>query len=163
MSTSKSLARLECAVANGVEIFGDRWSILIIRDAFLGVRRFDDFAKDLGIARNILSDRLERLVGAGVLETRSYEDRPPRHEYVLTSKGKDLLDVLLALWKWGERWEPVPEDVEPRRLIHLSCGETTTGVVVCAECREELRRSDLRVEPLLPVVADRVASRVAPT
>jgi DNA-binding HxlR family transcriptional regulator len=161
MPSAKDLSHLECTLANGVEVFGDRWSLLIIRDAFLGVRRFDDFAKDLGIARNILSERLDRLVAAGVLETRPYEDRPPRHEYVLTAKGKDLLDVLLALWRWGDRWDPVPEDAE-RHLVHLRCGETTSGVVVCAHCREELHRSDLRIDPPLPVVAERLAKRVVP-
>lgn len=140
-------------------MFGDRWSLLVIRDAFLGVRRFDDFAKDLGIARNILSDRLERLVAAGVLETRPYEDRPPRHEYLLTAKGKDLLDVLLALWRWGDRWDPLPGDAEARRLIHVPCGTATAGVVVCAHCRQDLQRSDLRIEPLLPVVAERLATK----
>ena len=84
---------------------------MILRDAFLGVRRFDEFQRDLGIARNILSDRLDRLVAEGILEPTRYEDHPPRYEYLLTAKGEDLLDVMLALWRWGERWDPVPADV----------------------------------------------------
>ncbi len=157
MPMRKSLAELECTVANGVELFGDRWSLMILRDAFLGVRRFDEFRRDLGISRNILSERLDRLVAAGILETRRYEDHPPRHEYVLSEKGRDLLDVLLALWRWGDRWDPVPVE-RRRRLIHRDCGEATPGVVVCTHCGGELERRNLRIDPLPPVVAERLAS-----
>ena len=104
----KSLQHLECAVANTVEMVNDSWTILILRDAFLGVRRFDEFVNDLGIARNVLTDRLERLVANGMLETRLYQDRPPRYEYRLTEQGKDLFDVLMTLWSYGERWKPQP-------------------------------------------------------
>ena len=157
MPAPKRLDHLECVVANGLEVFGDRWSVLILRDAFLGVRRFEEFRRDLDIARNILTDRLERLVGNGILARQPYQDHPPRDEYVLTDKGKDLLDVLLALWRWGDRWEPVSN---PRRLIHKSCGQVTHAVATCAHCGEALTsRRDLLVEPLPPVVAERVAAR----
>ena len=129
-----------------------------MRDAFLGVRRFDDFQEDLGIARNILADRLGRLVAAGIMETRQYQERPPRDEYVLTAKGKDLLDVLLTLWRWGDRWAPVSEEVH-RDLIHLDCGSATHAVAVCAHCGGELSRSNLRIEPGLAVVAKRAQAR----
>ena len=110
MPARKNLDYLDCSVANALDVIGDRWSLLILRDAFLGVRRFDHWQRDLGIARNILAQRLDRLVEAEVLETRRYQDNPPRDEYVLTAKGKDLLDVLLTLWRWGDRWAPPPED-----------------------------------------------------
>jgi DNA-binding HxlR family transcriptional regulator len=100
MPTRKPLGHLGCSVANTVDLIGDRWTVLILRDAFLGVRRFDDFQEDLGIARNVLSDRLQLLVEAEIMKTRQYESRPPRHEYLLTDKGKDLHDVLITLWKW---------------------------------------------------------------
>lgn len=154
MPAPKSLTDLQCALANGVEVFGDRWSLLILRDAFLGVRRFDEFHRDLGIARNVLADRLHRLVTEGILTTRPYQENPPRHEYLLTDKGRDLLDVLLALWRWGDRWDPVDEPVR-RRLIHSDCGTTTHGVMVCSGCGGELERSNLRIEPLPEVVASR--------
>lgn len=159
MPARKTLDYLDCSVANTLDIIGDRWTVLLLRDAFLGVRRFDDFQKDLGIARNILSTRLDRLVGAGVFETRRYEDRPPRDEYVLTAKGKDLLDVLLALWRWGDRWAPPPVDWN-RDLIHLDCGQPTHAVASCAHCGGELTRANLRIEPGLAVVVERSADRL---
>jgi DNA-binding HxlR family transcriptional regulator len=150
----KTLEYLDCSVANALDIIGDRWTVLLLRDAFLGVRRFEDFQRDLGIARNILSERLERLVNAGVFETSRYEERPPRYEYLLTAKGKDLLDVLLALWRWGDRWSPPPEEFH-RNLVHLECGEVTHAVASCAHCGGELIRSNLRIEPGLQVLAGR--------
>jgi DNA-binding HxlR family transcriptional regulator len=151
---SARLDHLDCVVANGLAVFGDRWSVLILRDAFLGVRRFEEFRRDLGIARNILTERLERLVAGGILTRQRYQDHPPRDEYVLTDKGKDLLDVLLALWRWGDRWEPVPL---PRRLIHETCGQVTHAIATCAHCGEPLTRRNLRVEPLPAVVEQRRA------
>ena len=151
MPGPKDLTYLGCSIANSVPILGDRWNILILRDAFMGVRRFEDFQTDLGIARNILSSRLDDLVGAGIFETREYQDNPPRHEYRLTEKGKDLMDLLLALWRWGDRWAP-PELRDPRKLIHLDCGHPTQIVAACAHCGGELKRSNLRIEPGLEVV-----------
>src|SRR4051812_25620460 len=92
-----------CSVARALEVVGERWTLLILRDAFLGVRRFDDFQADLGIARNVLTDRLGRLVNAGVLEKRAYSERPPRFEYRLTDKGRDLWPVVHALARWGDK------------------------------------------------------------
>ncbi len=154
MPARKTLEYLDCSVANALDVIGDRWSLLILRDAFLGVRRFDDFQHDLGIARNILSERLERLATAGILETRRYQEHPPRDDYVLTPKGKDLLDVLLTLWRWGDRWAPPAEEMH-RDLIHVDCGHSTHAVPSCAHCGEELKRSNLRIEPGLGVVAQR--------
>ena len=88
MASPKDLTYLDCSIANSMEVIGDRWNILILRDAFMGVRRFEDFHKDLGIARNILSDRLDRLVAADVLKQVRYQDNPPRDEYKLTPKGQ---------------------------------------------------------------------------
>src|SRR5690606_24088345 len=90
----KSLAHLECAVANTVEVINDAWTVLILRDAFLGISRFDQFVASLDIARNTLTDRLERLVGSGILEMVPYQEAPVRYEYRLTGKGKDLFDTL---------------------------------------------------------------------
>ena len=150
----KSLQHLECAVANTVEMVNDAWTILILRDAFLGVRRFDEFVNDLGIARNILTDRLERLVANGMLETRPYQDHPPRHEYRLTQQGKDLFDVLMALWSYGERWRP-PADPGRQKVIHVTCGHEAQAVAHCGNCGERLSRRDVRIEPGLPVAVDR--------
>src|SRR4051812_15920954 len=92
-----------CSIARALEVLGDRWTLLVIRDAFLGVRRFDDFQRDLGVARNVLTDRLGRLVEEGVLERVRYQERPERSEYRLTEKGLDLWPVTMALLRWGGR------------------------------------------------------------
>ena len=147
-------------MANTVEVIGDSWTVLILRDAFLGVRRFDEFVEDLGIARNVLTDRLERLVSAGLLETRPYKDNPPRNEYRLTEKGKDLFDVLMVLWSFGERWNP-PPDPRHQRVIHRKCGNEALAVTHCSHCGERLTRHDVSIEPPLPVVAARAATAAA--
>lgn len=156
MPARKSLDHLHCSVANTAELIGDRWTVLILRDAFLGVRRFDEFQKDLGIARNILADRLAMLVESRILSTRPYEDRPPRFEYRLTEKGKDLYDVLVALWRWGDRWQP-PDASFLRKLVHLDCGSATHGVMRCENCNGELDTRNTRVEPPLALVEERRA------
>jgi DNA-binding HxlR family transcriptional regulator len=140
----KSLQHLECSLANTAEMVSDAWTVLILRDAFLGVRRFDDFVKDLGIARNVLSDRLERLVANGLMVTRVYEEHPPRHEYRLTEEGQDLFDALMTLWSYGERWKP-PQQPDRRRVIHLGCGEEAHAVAHCGHCGERLSRRDVRI------------------
>src|SRR5271170_5135011 len=99
-----SFADARCPIARTIDLVGEWWSILILRDAFRGVRRFDAFQASLGIARNMLSRRLKRLVEAGLLEARPYSERPPRHEYHLTDKGRDFYPVLMTLMAWGNRW-----------------------------------------------------------
>src|SRR3954466_13822696 len=94
----------ECSIARTLEVIGDRWTLLILRDAFRGVRRFDDLQRDLGIARNILTDRLQKLVDHGVLMRRLYQERPPRYEYRLTRMGYDLSPALVALMRWGDQY-----------------------------------------------------------
>ena len=139
-------SQLDCSVARSLEVVGERWSLLIVRDAIYGVKRFEDFQADLGIARNILTDRLKRLVEHGVLERTRYDERPPRYEYRLTEKGKDLLPVLLAMMRWGDKWFP-GEMGAPVKLTHTTCGQVTNPVVACEHCGEELKRRDLRTEP----------------
>jgi DNA-binding HxlR family transcriptional regulator len=158
----KSLQHLECAVANTVEMVNDAWTILILRDAFLGVRRFDEFVNDLGIARNVLADRLERLVANGMLEARPYQERPPRNEYRLTEQGRDLFDVLMTLWSYGERWKPPPGG-QRQKVIHVKCGQEAQAVAHCANCGERLTRRDVRILPTLPVVRDRPPESMAAT
>lgn len=138
--------KLNCSVARALEVVGERWSLLIVRDAFYGVRRFEDFQHDLGVARNILTDRLKRLVEQGVLERVQYGERPPRYEYRLTEKGKDLLPVMLTMMRWGDKW--YPREMGPPVTFTHSCGHVTTPTVVCDHCGEELKRRDLQVDPL---------------
>ena len=93
-----------CSIASALEVVGERWTLLIVRDVFLGLRRFDQFQESLGIARNVLTDRLNWLVNEGILERVLYSDRPERYEYQLTQKGRDLLLPLLALQQWGDKY-----------------------------------------------------------
>ena len=99
-----SLADFHCSVARTVDIIGEWWTPLILRDAFYGRTRFEDFQRSLGVARNVLTVRLERMVETGIMERRRYQERPPRDEYVLTDKGRDLFPVIAALLAWGDRW-----------------------------------------------------------
>lgn len=142
-----------CTVARALEVIGDRWTVLVLRDAFYGVRRFGDFVADLDIARNVLADRLAKLVDAGVMEKVAYETRPPRYEYHLTEKGRDLLPVMLTLWRWGDRW--CAGDDPPVKLFHRTCGEQTHAEIVCSHCHEPLQRHDLRVDPVPVRVPER--------
>ncbi len=110
-----------CSVARTLEVIGERWSMLVIRDAFLGVRRFDDFQRSLGLSRNVLAARLARLVELGVLRKERYSERPERFEYRLTERGRDLFPVLLTLAGWGDQ-HAAPEAGPPRRFLHRDCG-----------------------------------------
>jgi DNA-binding HxlR family transcriptional regulator len=139
-------SQMQCSIARSLEVVGERWALLIIRNAFYGARRFDDFAQDLGVARNVLTDRLAGLVEHGVFTREQYEDRPPRYEYRLTEKGKDLLPVILAMARWGDRWESDGEP--PVRLTHTVCGQVTEAVPSCRHCGGELRWSELRSDPV---------------
>jgi DNA-binding HxlR family transcriptional regulator len=144
-----------CSVAKTLGMVGERWTLLILRDAFLGVRRFEDFQTHLGIARNILSDRLAKLVDHGLLKRRAYSDRPVRHEYRLTNKSRDLFTVLLSMHHWGDRWA-VEEDEPPFRTVtHKACGLVTEPVTVCVHCGEELRPGNVIADPLPEVVQAR--------
>lgn len=134
-----------CSIARALDVVGDRWTVLVLRDALYGVRRFDDFVTDLGIARNVLTDRLGKLVAAGLLRRMQYEERPPRFEYRLTDKGRAFLPVLLTLWHWGEEW--ASDAPAPVRLEHATCGHQTHAEIACSACHEPLAWRDLRLDP----------------
>ena len=122
---------MECPVARTLECIGEWWSILILRDAFQGFTRFDDFHKSLGIAPNILSRRLAHLTEAGLFERRLYSERPPRHEYVLTQKGRDLFPMMMAIFAWGNKHKaPRGETV---LLAERETGRHLSPVIVDAE------------------------------
>jgi DNA-binding HxlR family transcriptional regulator len=141
----KSFEDMNCSVAQCLEVVGEWWSMLIVRDAFLGVRRFDDFQARLGISRNILNDRLRKLVDNGVLERVPYQDNPPRAEYRLTEKGRDLWNVLTAMRQWGDRWA-APAGA-PLKMRHTTCGHVAKAVAVCSHCGERLDLRSVTVEP----------------
>jgi DNA-binding HxlR family transcriptional regulator len=132
-----------CSVARSVDLLGDWWTPLVLREAFLGVRRFDDMQRALGIGRNVLTQRLKRLVDEGLLDRVQYQARPDRYEYVLTEKGRDFYPVLAAMIAWGDRWLTGDEG-PPIVFRHKSCGRDMTAKVVCSECGEPIRARDVR-------------------
>jgi DNA-binding HxlR family transcriptional regulator len=133
-----------CSVARALEVVGDRWTMLIVRDCMLGFRRFEDFQRHLGIARNTLTDRLARLVDEGVLERRRYQERPDRYEYRLTPKGTDLWPVTVSLMKWGDRY--LAPDGAPRVLRHRDCGGEVDEHLSCSRCGKRLWARDVLTE-----------------
>jgi DNA-binding HxlR family transcriptional regulator len=138
----KSFAGMHCSVAQCLEVAGEWWSMLILRDAFLGVTRFDEFQQRLGIARNILNQRLTRLVDEGVLDKVAYSDHPPRYDYRLTAKGRDLWPVLTAMRQWGDKY--AAPDGPPVRVVHKKCGKVSHAVMTCSACGEPLSARDVR-------------------
>ena len=135
-----------CSVARTLEVIGERWTMLVLREAFFRVRRFEDLRRNTGAARNILSDCLRTLVDHGVLERRQYQDRPPRFEYRLTAKGLDLYPVSSRSMQWGDRYEPDGTG-PPVLLEHRTCGKPTRPTLVCSECGEPVTARDMRALP----------------
>lgn len=134
-----------CSVARTLEIVGERWTMVILRDAFLGVRRFDDFQRGLGISRGILAARLDWLCDEGILERRRYQESPERFEYRLTEKGRDLWPVLMSLVKWGDRY--TAEQGPPKLFFHRECGGQVTDRLDCAKCGGKLTARDVEWRP----------------
>ncbi|MFF4621460.1 winged helix-turn-helix transcriptional regulator [Nonomuraea jabiensis] len=132
----------ECSIANALAVVGERWSLLAMREVLLGVRRFDQIARNTGASRDILTTRLRKLEEAGLLERELYESHPPRYEYVLTETGRALQAVLLSLMDWGDRYVTKGE---PPTVWRHSCGEPLEPVMVCAHCREPVRIEDMSV------------------
>jgi DNA-binding HxlR family transcriptional regulator len=146
-----SLADQPCSIARTLDVVGEWWAPLILRDVAYGVRRFGEIQDDLGISANVLSDRLGALVAAGILETHVYQQRPERHEYRLTGKGADLIPALLALMQWGDRWTWQGKR-GPVRVVHHDCGQEVSVEVRCETCDRELELGDLRAKPRRGVV-----------
>ncbi|GAB3112435.1 helix-turn-helix transcriptional regulator [Aestuariicella hydrocarbonica] len=126
-----------CSVARTLAVVGDRWTLLILRDAFLGTHRFEDFRRQLGVSRHRLTERLNKLVDTGVLERVLYQQRPPRYEYRLTAKGLDLHGVVLMLGDWGNRWCS-DESGAPVEYRHRTCGQLVRPMLSCSECGEPM-------------------------
>ncbi len=141
-----SFEEMNCSIARSLEVIGEWWTPLILREAFFGVTRFDDLQQHLGIARNVLTARLDGLVDHGVLERRPYDEARGRSDYVLTEKGRALWPVLVALRQWGDEWI-LGDGKAPVLLVHKTCGEQSTAVLTCDACGEPLRREDVRSVP----------------
>jgi DNA-binding HxlR family transcriptional regulator len=139
------LREQNCSIARTVAVLGERWTLVILRQAFLGARRFEDYQRGTGVARNILAERLRSLVEHGVLDRRPYNEHPPRFEYRLTGKGRDLYPVLVALLQWGDKHAGLEGD-PPLVLHHVSCGERCEPRLVCDHCGEDIDPRQMRPE-----------------
>jgi DNA-binding HxlR family transcriptional regulator len=142
----ESLDREHCSLARALAVLGDRWTLLVLRESFMGVRRFEDFEKGLKIARRVLSERLRLLVAEDVLRKVPYQERPTRYEYRLTEKGLALYPAILSLVHWGDRF--YAGDAGPPVLhTHLACGHDFRSVLTCSECGETLDAREVSLRP----------------
>jgi len=132
-----------CSVARTLSIIGDRWTLLVIRDCFLGTRCFEDFQKQLKVTRHLLSDRLRKLVDRGILEKVTYTEHSRRFEYRLTEKGVDLFPIIMAIVRWGDQWM-AEEGAPPIEYEHVNCGKKMKAVLCCSECHEEIQAKKIR-------------------
>jgi DNA-binding HxlR family transcriptional regulator len=140
----KSLEEEPCSVARTVSVIGDRWTLLVLRDCFLRVRRFEDFQASLGVTRHVLADRLRKLVRHGVLRRAPYQARPKRYEYILTQKGLDLYPIVMAIVHWGDI-HMVDERGRPRLYEHKTCGEMFDPVMTCSSCGQPVSAKEVHV------------------
>ncbi len=134
-----------CSIQRTLDVIGDRWTLLILRDVFRGVRRFTQIQTDLGIAKNLLADRLGALVDSGVVDKVPYQDRPLRHEYRLTDKGRALSPALLALMRWGDQW--CTESGAPTDLVHDHCGTRLELQPWCTTCNQPVGPTEIASRP----------------
>jgi len=134
-----------CSIAAALELIGDRWTILILRDAFRGIRRFDDFRRDLDVARPVLADRLRKLVNGGIMTKVPYSEHPLRHEYRLTPMGIELSPALVALMRWGDAW--LSNDAPPTILVHDHCGQPLEQGFWCSKCATTFSPTDIASRP----------------
>lgn len=133
MAKRTSFEDWNCSIASAMDVIGEVWTPLILRDLFWGVDRFDALVEDLGISRNILADRLSTLTEADIVEKVPYQQRPVRHRYRLTAKGQDLWPVLASLLAWGDKWA-ADEGGPPVLLVHTVCHEAFRSVASCSAC-----------------------------
>ena len=138
---------MDCSIARTLEIVGSRWTLLVLRDLFANITRFDAIQANLGISRKVLTERLAALEADGVVRREPYQDNPPRYDYLLTEKGSELGSVLLAMIAWGDRWES-GADGPPLLFRHERCGQVTHAVAACSECGEPLAPGN--IAPVTP-------------
>jgi DNA-binding HxlR family transcriptional regulator len=137
---------MACSIARTLDVIGEPWSPLILRDVYAGIRRFEQLQQDLGISRKVLAERLRWLVDNDVLERREYSTRPPRHEYVLTPKGTELCDLLVVMARWGDRFT-AGEAGPPVLHRHHACGEVSHVELRCSACGQPMRAADIDLLP----------------
>jgi DNA-binding HxlR family transcriptional regulator len=150
------LVKMTCTIARSVDAIGDPWIIMIMKELFLGQRRFDDIQTYTGISPHLLSVRMRKLEKAGIVQRRAYQQRPTRHEYRLTEKGIYLWPILIALKDWSARWGKWP-DGEPLKIRHKACGHLTSLKIVCSHCDEPINARDVTQEMSDAMVRERAS------
>ncbi|GLZ34709.1 HxlR family transcriptional regulator [Lentzea sp. NBRC 105346] len=136
---------MACSIARTMDVIGEPWSPLVLRNVYVGINRFDQLQESLGISRKVLTERLRWLVDHGVLAREEYSSRPPRYEYVLTEKGTELVDLLMVMVRWGDRW--LAPDGPPVLYRHHTCGEIAHVELVCSECGKPMHATNVDVLP----------------
>jgi DNA-binding HxlR family transcriptional regulator len=139
-------SEMQCSMSRALDLIGDWWTPLIIRDLFIGVSRFDQLVADLGISRNLLTERLKLLEEGRLVSRHAYSQRPPRYQYRLTEAGADLVPVLMALTAWGDKWVR-PKEGRPILFRHETCGHVFEPEVSCPHCREKVKPADVASLP----------------
>ena len=163
-----SYEQMNCSIASALDIVGEPWTLLIVRDAFYGVRRFDEFQENLGIARNVLTARLKKLVDAGVFRKAAYRQRPLRHEYRLTEKGAALFTVIVGLKQWGDRFGTAARNGKPMELVDRSDGHALEPALIDAGSGRRIELTNVRAvagpgaEPATRDFFDRLALNRSP-
>jgi DNA-binding HxlR family transcriptional regulator len=137
---------LACSIARTLDVIGEPWSPLILRDIYVGINRFEQIQQELDISRKVLTERLKWLVEKEVLQRHAYSERPPRYEYRLTAKGLELCDLLLVMVRWGDRWT-AGEAGPPVLYRHHACGQVSHVELRCSVCAEPMRATDVDVLP----------------
>jgi DNA-binding HxlR family transcriptional regulator len=137
---------MACSIARTLDVIGEPWSPLILRNIYVGIIRFEQLQQGLGISRKVLAERLKWLVEKGVLERREYSSRPPRYEYTLTTKGLELCDLLLVMVRWGDRWT-AGEAGPPVLYRHHACGEISHVELHCSVCDRPMHAADIDLLP----------------
>jgi DNA-binding HxlR family transcriptional regulator/predicted RNA-binding Zn-ribbon protein involved in translation (DUF1610 family) len=163
------LAAKTCSLARAVEIVGDGWTLMILREMFLGVRRFDEFQRQTGASPALVSGRLRKMEEAGLIRRIAYSEHPPRFEYRLTDMGKALWPAIIALKTWGDDWVEGPVDgttdswATPVEIIHKSCGAVVAPQMTCPDCGEAMAAHDAHARLSAPFFSERRAAQKAPT
>lgn len=152
-----ALSSQTCTIARATVLVGDEWTIMILREMFLGNRRFDEFLRQTGMSSHLLSQRLKKLEAEGIACRIAYSQHPPRYEYRLTEMGRELWPVVISLKQWGDRW--LSDGRTPVKLVHSACGAVTEPIMTCSECGEPIDAHETKARLSKAFAAERQSAR----
>jgi len=158
MPSKPDFGEMHCSIARSLDIIGESWSLLVLRDILQGLRRFDEIQKNLGIATNVLTSRLKRLTDEGLLEQRRYQEHPRRYEYIPTEKARDLGPVLVNLVQWGNKYLSGSKE-PPQAVVHNACGHVMSPRIICSHCGEPIGKQGASIVASAKVKAVTAALR----